>query len=173
MKTDKERVELWNAAQVKARLKYAAKVKGRPRRVHKKRRKTRISKLTGQPIISRQKAERGLWTAFSLFVRKRDGACVMRDNPTHTCYGALQAGHVIGRTKLATKYHELNVHAQCQGGNYSHQYRPELYIAWFIRKHGAEKYLELTTISATPTKSLSTADCLRLTAHYQELTKQL
>ena len=72
----KQDVEKWRAMQKRARLKYMNKPK------KKKRRTKRISKLTGKPIISRQKAERELWRVFSLFIRKRDGACVILSQRT-------------------------------------------------------------------------------------------
>lgn len=134
---------------------------------HKKRRKQRISKLTGQPIISRSKAEKELWRAFSLYIRQRDKTCVLA--PHGGCGGVLQAGHVIKRGKKATKYAEDNVFGQCWAHNKLHRYYPELYFSWYAEKFGAEKFTELVRQSEIPTKVISTSEAQRLTKHYESL----
>lgn len=162
-------IDNWNAMKRRAMLKASLKPKKAPR----KRRKARISKLTGQPIISRQKAERLLWTEFSLYIRKRDGQCVLGMYNMHVCRGPLQAGHVIGRTRRATKYDEQNVFAQCRASNYDHRYHPEIYIDWFISRFGDIRYSDLVAKSLRPAKALSTKECLELAAHYKHLTETL
>lgn len=64
-----------------------------------------------------------LWIPFSKFIRLRDAD----ENGICTCFtcgdrqewnsGGMQAGHFIGRRHWATRYDEMNVHAQCSTCN--------------------------------------------------------
>lgn len=132
----------------------------------RKSRKVRISKLTGEPIISHQKAHRELWKAFSLFIRQRDKMCVQWE--TGACQGHLTAGHVIPRGKKAVRYAEDNVFGQCGFHNKLHHYQPYIYNAWYVKTYGADKFTELVRRSLVPTKDLSTSEAQRLTKYYQE-----
>lgn len=141
----------------------------------RKRKKLRISKLTGKPIISRQKAERLLWEAFSQYIRKRDKTCVLAH--LGGCSAILQAGHVIPRTKHAVKYDEGNVFGQCSSHNYLHsqQRTAYIYIDWFLENRGLQEWNRLNDlIKENPeNKSISKEEAQRLTKYYQEQIKNL
>lgn len=157
----KQDIQKWRSTQHRSRLKYANKLRRRVRR----RRTVRISKITGEPIISRQRAERELWKAFSLYIRQRDKTCVLAQ--FGGCWGHLQAGHVIGRGKKATKYAEDNVFAQCQAHNNLHRYHPQLYYSWYIEKFGAKAFQWLFKRSQQKAKAISTTEAQQLTRYYQ------
>lgn len=159
----KSDIHKWRETQRQSVLRYIQKLRSQP----KHQAKQRISKLTGLPIISRQKAEKHLWEAFSLHIRKRDKTCVLAH--LGGCWGYLQAGHVVGRGRKATKYAEDNVFAQCQAHNKLHRYYPEVYYAWYVKKFGGKKFNELVRRSRVDTKSIPTAEALRLTKHYQQI----
>lgn len=137
-----------------------------------KKRPRRLSKIDGKPLISRQKAEKKLWEAFSAYIRKRDGKCMMGEM-WGGCSGPIQAGHIISRRKRPTKYHILNVHGQCATHNWLHNRNPERYIAWFVKRYDKENYMMLVELSAQPTKALSRDECIQLAAHYKKLTEAL
>jgi hypothetical protein len=115
---------------------------------------------------SRQALERELWRVFSLWVRTRDKMCMMGGKD---CSGPIQAGHIIGRRKLPTKYDEMNVWGQCRKHNWLHNRNPERYIAWFIRQHGAEAYTRLVDKSMRPGKALSPQEIESLIKRYGSL----
>lgn len=139
------------------------------------RKKRKTDKVTFEKLYTRNQWEDQLWDAFSLYIRTRDKfRCVLQDIPEHTCTGtSLQAGHVIPRGKRATKYDELNVHAQCAGSNKQHKYYPELYNGWFIMKYGGNTYLDLVLKSKQETKVPSIEECRRLIRYYQDKTLAL
>ena len=103
---------------------------------------------------NRRALERELWRIFSLYIRKRDGRCMMGDM-FGGCSGPLQAGHIISRRKLPTKYDELNVHGQCASHNWQHNRNPERYTVWFIRNHGESVYWLMVQRSMVFTKVLT------------------
>ena|SRR3990167_21621 len=114
--------------------------------------------------------EKARWAAFSLFIRRRDnklygGKCFTCDiNPIH------DAGHIISRRKLATKYHPDCVHGQCRRCNYSDRFVPgyhDFCVSVFIRKLGLEKYQELVALSRTILHE-SRADIIEATEKYRK-----
>lgn len=119
---------------------------------------------------SRQALERDLWKVFSLYIRKRDGRCMMGTSfQGYLCSGPLQAGHIISRRKLPTKYDEMNVWGQCARHNWIHNRTPETYINWFIKTHGAEEFAALVTRSERPGKALNTKELQEKTEYYLHL----
>jgi len=78
---------------------------------------------------------------FSKWIRERDNnICVLK---SEKCILTIQAGHLIKRGKMNTRYDEENVHALCMYHNYLDFHEPQHYIAWFVKKYGSDKYLEL------------------------------
>ena len=88
------------------------------------------------------------------------------------CSGPIQAGHLIGRRKLPTKYKENNVFGQCRKHNWLHNRNPERYTAWWVMKHGQLAYLELVAISKLPAKALNSIQLEALIEKYTSLTKE-
>ena len=75
---------------------------------------------------------------FSKWIRKRDGRCVVCGQTY-----VLQNGHLITRGVKSLRWDEKNCNCQCSGCNYRHEFRPEIYTAWFVAKYGTEEYMEL------------------------------
>jgi hypothetical protein len=84
---------------------------------------------------------------FNAWVRRRDGKCVQCGTKKR-----LTAGHLISARRLSTRFDEQNVFGQCAKENYIHQYRPELYTAWFVDRVGPITYLRLVDQSKEPHK---------------------
>lgn len=103
--------------------------------------------------IAKQKAD----AIFSKYIRARDGnKCVLCGSEY-----MVQCGHLIKRGKHAVRYDLLNCHAQCSRCNMLHNYEPDHYINWFIRKFSADMYTDLYE------KSLER--CSRGLKEYEEL----
>mgnify|MGYP002397849899 CR=1 FL=1 len=71
--------------------------------------------------------------------------CLIRHPYCVTCKGqsgdtVLQAGHLISRTCLNTRFDLMNVFTQCRSCNNKHEYRPEIFTQWFIKEYGIEEY---------------------------------
>ena len=84
-------------------------------------------------MTERQKAVAYADKMFSLFIRERDPFCYC-GKPTEQC------GHLISRASYSTRWLEDNAHGCCKGCNMSHEYRPEDYTNWWIKKHGSKAY---------------------------------
>lgn len=130
----------------------------------KKRKRRKISKLTGQQIYSRSELENGLWSVFSQFIRMRDRTCVL--DQFGGCQGPLQAGHVIPRGKKPTKYDEANVFGQCAFHNKRHKWHPELYETWYANKFGAQALVDLKSRAQQEAKALTIDEIKKLTDYY-------
>jgi hypothetical protein len=81
---------------------------------------------------------------FSMRIRLRDqreiGHC-------HLCNKPIQCvSHLFTRSTYALRWDDRASFGSCSGCNCSHEYRPEIYTAWFIKKYGHELYLELESI---------------------------
>jgi hypothetical protein len=76
----------------------------------------------------------------SEYVRARDKRCV---TPSEKCTNVLQCSHLIKRGKMATRFDLINCNAQCSHHNYLHNYEPEHYTNWFLRKYGDLAYAVL------------------------------
>lgn len=65
-----------------------------------------------------------------------------------TCNGTkgdkvLQLGHIITKGCNSTRFDWDNLHTQCRTCNNIHEYRPEIYIDWYIRTYGLESWQDL------------------------------
>lgn len=111
-------------------------------------RETREKKPKRVPASTRRKRLiKQLDEVCSLYVRKRDGRCV-------TC-GSIdqpQCGHLVSRACYALRWDERNVHQQCAGCNLRHEFRPEIYTAWYIAEYGLPEYEKLYADSIAPRK---------------------
>jgi hypothetical protein len=79
---------------------------------------------------------------FAAYIRKRDNKCLMGEM-WGKCNGPIQAGHLISRRHLATRWDEENVYGQCRSHNYQHTFNPNLYISWYVKKYGSDQYENL------------------------------
>jgi hypothetical protein len=108
----------------------AVTVIGKPKPVKEKKAKTVPAKTRRKLLVAK------LDEITSLYVRLRDGCCV-------TCGSTamLQCGHLITRSHYAVRWDtDFNTNAQCASCNLTHEYNPHIYIAWFLREHGLERY---------------------------------
>lgn len=64
--------------------------------------------------------------------------------------GNLQWCHLISASKYSVRWHPLNSYTQCRGCNLRHEFHPQYYTAWWISRHGEQKYQELVTVSSIP-----------------------
>jgi hypothetical protein len=98
----------------------------------------KLKKLKKPKKPSRKKLISTLDRVFSLWIRARDGACVVcgsKDQPNN--------GHLFTRRNLSTRWCELNCHQQCYPCNFRHTMDTYPYTRWFIGKYGLEAYDEL------------------------------
>lgn len=75
---------------------------------------------------------------FAQIIKSRGNKCF--------CCGSkenLTCGHLISRRVFAVRWDLDNAEVQCRNCNFLHQYRPEIFIAKYIQKYGAQKFLNL------------------------------
>jgi len=94
------------------------------------------------------------------------------EHPSCVCCGSkenLQGGHVIPK-KISSnvRFDLMNVFTQCRTCNYLHQFKPHLYINWYIKTYGAESYNELVEKSKI-TKSWKIFELEELLERYKQL----
>lgn len=66
--------------------------------------------------------------------------------------GVDQPGHIISRAKVAVRWDLFNVHKQDANDNLLHEFYPEIYTDWFIRRFGPKRYEEMVDESRVITK---------------------
>ncbi len=85
-----------------------------------------------------------LWKVFSEYIRRRDAVkfsgsdrvkCITCEFVGHWKYD-FDAGHFMSRKHLGTKFHEMNVHAQCGGCNKFGQGKQYAYAKVIDRLYG-------------------------------------
>jgi hypothetical protein len=90
--------------------------------------------------------------AFNAWIIKRDAVLY----PGCTLCGIkgvkLYCAHLISSSKYATRWHPGNAYSQCCGCNLRHEFHPQYYTAWWIKKHGEHAYHELVALSNVPPK---------------------
>jgi hypothetical protein len=111
------------------------------------------------------KLEKMRWKAFSLLIRFRD-----RNKGCITCtVGPVEdAGHMISRSKRATKYHPVNVNGQCKKCNWMDKFIPGYHdqaVKSFISRWGVGYYNILVELSRTTLKE-SRAEVIEATERY-------
>ena len=75
---------------------------------------------------------------FSLYIRRRDGRCVLCEKVE-----GLTCGHLLTRTAFSTRWDVDNCFGQCAGCNLRHEHKPEYFTQWYINKFSLRKYNEL------------------------------
>lgn len=82
------------------------------------------------------KLKKELDTVFSKYIRARDGnKCVICGSTNN-----VQCGHLIRRGKGVLRWDHRNCNAQCAKCNYKHEYYPEPYTNWWLKKYDATEY---------------------------------
>lgn len=108
---------------------------------------------------------------FSLFIRRRDRFVCF------TCHKAgdmksIQCGHYISRTFTATRWDEVNCHAQCVACNVFRGGNMAVYALNLTGKYGAKVLAELDAKKKLAVK-LSTVQLSILISKYQSLAERL
>lgn len=122
----------WNERQHASAVRYANKVKGRPRKT--------IS-VHGHSDFSKAMFEADTW--FRRYIRMRDGKCVTW---SMECSGQLEASHLFPVSGgVAMRFDERAVNAQCHFHNQLHKTNTWPYTRWFINRNGDEVYDQLSS----------------------------
>lgn len=64
----------------------------------------------------------------------------------------LDWNHLISKTKYSVRWNPINIYAFCIGCNMRHEFNPQYYTAWWLKRHGAEAYQALVAWSNIPAK---------------------
>lgn len=113
-------------------------------------------------MTKRKKLISKLDKVFSEYIRKRDKRCI-------TCGHTEQLtnSHLITRSKYSVRWSELNCHCQCRGCNMLHEFQPEHYTNWFIKKYGLKKYQNLI-LESNQTKKFTDTELEGLIKKYEK-----
>jgi hypothetical protein len=87
---------------------------------------------------SRKSIIRALDCEMSLFVRERDRKCVLCGSTEN-----LTNGHLFSRVAYSTRWAFDNCFCQCASCNLKHEYTPDVFTLWYIKKYGIKKYEDL------------------------------
>lgn len=117
----------------------------------RKKRRGFAKRLTLELVQSPKVLKEKLDLVFSAYIRHRDARC-LEGEMWGGCNGPIQAGHVISRRHLATRWEEKNVFGQCRSHNYQHTFNPNLYLAWYTKEWGSANYEALVRASRTTFK---------------------
>jgi len=108
--------------------------------------KKKRKKIPARTILRRlhNKADK----AISLYVRAiteiEYGACaICLKNPIQCCF------HFVRRGRKVLRWHLPNLVGTCHRCNYIEYRNPDISRAWYIRRHGADRYLALVDRSMT------------------------
>lgn len=115
----------------------------------------------------RKKLIKDLDTLTSLIVRVRDKRCV--------CCGSMERltdGHLITRNCKIIRWDLTNNNCQCASCNFTHEFRPERYTEWWIKKYGLEAYEELVAQSKL-TKKWTIEELENIKISLKELLEEL
>lgn len=118
------------------------KTLGKPKPVKEKKRKVGVKKSSSRGLLIKE-----IHSVMRDIVIERDGGCVVSYAPEKGHTKIIQAGHIVASTKGSVRFDLRNVHAQCSGCNGRHVHFPHYYIDWFIRKFGADTYLDIVSES--------------------------
>ena len=124
------------------------------------------------------RAEKRAWEEFSKMIRARDSFDGYFRCPT--CGRVLpieqaDAGHYLSCVRKATKFDEMNVHAQCVTCNRDITFREKaksIYRQWLIKKYGVDSVELLERISRFG-KKYSTAELLLMAKEYKARAKEI
>lgn len=117
-----------------------------------------------------------LWKVFSEYIRRRD-ADTEGNCRCFTCglvrpWKQMDCGHGIGRQHKATKYNELNNHAQCKRCNGFEGGKREIYKQNMDARYGPGTWDKMELASRQVCKRTK-ADIEIMTAYYKQKLKDL
>ena len=130
-----------------------------------------MSKLKKKKSKSYAKLKIALDRVFSLYVRLRfsDGrgiascaSCGLRSP-----FKALQCGHFVSRSYLATRWHLENCAPQCVQCNIFKKGNLAAYAAWGVDRYGMDWPARMVSLSKTPTK-FSRSDLESMILDYEQ-----
>ena len=140
------------------------KPKRKPRKRKRLTARPRGYRRTRSPL---KMLEDKVWKLQSRMVRLRDAKCVICGAKEK-----LTQGHLISTKRAATRYDWQNVFCQCASCNFIHQFKPDIFTAWFIRKYGGSAYVELVERSSKAHK-FTTEELEALEEHFELLIRDL
>ena len=121
-------------------------------------------------------SDKNLWTWFSRYIRLRDsddrGYCECFTCGRFGHWKTMDCGHGIGRQHKATKFNELNNHAQCKRCNGFEEGRKDVYSVRVDELYGEGTWNKLLTASRVSTKR-GKVDIELMTEYYKKLAKGL
>lgn len=109
----------------------------------------------------RQAAVKRADTAFSLYIRKRDG-----DQSVTGGTGQMTCSHLFSRTNYSTRWDEMNAFCQSAGENMRHEFDPSVLTLYFIGRFGVDAYEALSRKFHAVTK-LKTYEIEQIADDYQ------
>lgn len=118
--------------------------------------KTKRKKKTPRQILVAK-----LDKVFSLYIRARDGRCVLCGKTD-----SLQCGHVFSRVAYSVRWDERNAYCQCSGCNLWHEYDPYPFYTWWQERYGMAAFHALHALWAKTAK-FSAADLQIMLDNYQ------
>lgn len=126
--------------------------------------------------ITKSKAKKRAWKAFSLYIRKKDMNSMGFVN-CYTCdkrvfYKEANAGHAIGGRNNAILFNEDLVRVQCVGCNVWGRGQYAVFTRKLIDELGLKKYDELIE-HARDTVQLKVADYLEIESFYRKKLEDL
>jgi len=92
-------------------------------------------------LSPRKKLVKELDRVVSLYIRARDGECVVCGSTQR-----LTNGHLFSRNSHSTRWDitdDGNCHCQCVSCNFSHEFCPYPFERWYQKKFGMKKYDDL------------------------------
>jgi len=123
---------------------------------------------------ARSKLKRAIDTVFSQYIRKRDAnfngwvECCTCGKPEH--WEDVDAGHFQLRDRMATRYDEQNVHAQCRRCNRFRDGEQFIMGQYIDQKYG-EGVADRLRQKANKGAKLSMQDLQEIKTHFQKLLK--
>lgn len=113
-----------------------------------------------------------LWKVFSEYIRRRDsdseGNCICITCGLRRPWRQMDCGHGIGRQHKATKYSEVNNHAQCKRCNGFEGGRREVYKEEVDKRYGAGTWDKLE-VQSRQTCKRGQFEIDMMTKHYKSL----
>lgn len=121
-------------------------------------------------------SDNNLWTWFSRFIRLRDsddkGYCRCFTCGRYGYWKDFDCGHGVGRQHKATKFHEMNNHAQCKRCNRFEEGRKDVYSVRVDELYGKGTWDKLLVASrVTCKRSQYIIDTMM--EHYKAMAKDL
>jgi len=116
---------------------------------------------------NRKKYVKAADNAMRDYILKKYPKCVICNSTEN-----LQAGHLITSKNYSTRWDEDNVFTQCRSCNLLHEYHPETFTLWYIKKFGLSQY-ELLVYRSKRGMKFTNNDLVLIAEHYKNKLKEL